>query len=515
MSGVLRRPGLTLAVLCFAQGMILLDVTIVNVALPSIQHDLGVSPGALEWVVGAYALALATLIPFGGALGDRYGRRRFFLAGLALFTLASALCALSTVDVELICFRVLQGVGGAAMSALTLSILVETYPAPKRAAAIGTWAAIAGLGFGAGPVVGGLLLGVFGWSSVFWVNVPLGLLALLLGLVAVPDSRDPRPRPLDLAGGALSAAGLFSVTFALTESTSSGWSSPAVLGLLSAGVVLLVVFYVAEHRVAEPMLPPALVHQRVFRTTNAVYFFGYLALTGMFFYVTLYEQNLHGWSALRTGLSWLAMNLPFLAVAQGAGRLALRFSRRGIIVTGAVLGGLSVVGLAQVTVHTPYWVLALCYVALGLGYGLFVPAGSTAAMADIPEGVSGVASGVLNTSRQLGASVGLAVLGSIGATTVLHRWATATAGLPADQQATARSLSSDVAGGQTAAVSSRLGPAAAHQAADAFMSGYRLALTVAGLTMLGAAVLAAVGLRSETHPDQAEHALAPAPARAA
>src|ERR1700683_2709378 len=223
MRGTTSAPAgsrrLTLVAMCLAQGMILLDVTIVNVALPSIQRDLHTTTGNLEWVVSAYALALATLIPCGCALGDRFGRRRFFVVGLIIFTLASSACALSTGAVELVAFRVLQGVGGALMSALTLSILVEAYPAERRAKAIGTWAGAAGLGFGLGPVVGGLLLGVADWSSIFWVNVPIGVCAVIITLRGVVESKDTQPRRFDVVGVVLSVTGLFSLTFALTITT--------------------------------------------------------------------------------------------------------------------------------------------------------------------------------------------------------------------------------------------------------------------------------------------------------
>jgi MFS family permease len=200
-----------------SQAMILLDVTIVNVALPSIQQELHVQPANLEWVVGAYTLVLAALILVGGTLGDRFGRKRVFLVGLCIFTLASAGCALSQDDKMLIAFRALQGVGGAAMAALTLSILVHAYDPEHRTSAVGTWAAISGLGFGLGPVLGGLLIQAFDWSAIFWVNVPIGVACGAVALVAVEESRDPQARRLDVLGALLAAGGLFLLTFALIE----------------------------------------------------------------------------------------------------------------------------------------------------------------------------------------------------------------------------------------------------------------------------------------------------------
>ena len=254
------RPGqrLTLAVACTAQIMMVLDVMIVSVALPSLQHELHLSPAGLEWVVSAYALALAALIPTGGALGDHFGRRRIFMSGVALFTLASVGCALSVSGGMLIGFRVIQGIGGAVMSSLTLSLIAEAYPPEARTGPIGLWAAVSGLAVAGGSVVGGLLLSVFPWSSIFWVNVPIGVVALVISQVAVAESREPVPRPFDTGGVALSASGLLFLTFGFVDSSDASWHSPVVAACVVAGVALLVIFFVWEHRTAFPMVPPAL-----------------------------------------------------------------------------------------------------------------------------------------------------------------------------------------------------------------------------------------------------------------
>ena len=233
VTGLQKR--LTLLAMCIGQGMILLDVTIVNVALPSIQRQLHESSGDLEWVVSAYALSLAALIPLSGTLGDRFGRKRFFAVGMVVFALGSVACALSTSAPELIGARAFQGVGGAIMSALALSILSETYSGKARAGAIGIWATVAGLGFGLGPVVGGLLLGVFGWSSVFWVNVPFAVAGVVLTVTVVPESRNPDTRAVDVPGVLASAAGLLALTFGLVESSSNSWTSTPVWVSIVAG----------------------------------------------------------------------------------------------------------------------------------------------------------------------------------------------------------------------------------------------------------------------------------------
>jgi len=481
--------------MCLAQAMILLDVTIVNVALPSIQRELDLSPGGLEWVISAYALALATLIPLGGALGDRYGRKRVFLAGLAIFTVSSAGCALSGTDLALIASRACQGAGGALMSALTLSLLVEAFPPERRAWAIGTWAGIGGLGFGAGPIVGGLLLGAFDWSSIFWVNVPVGIVGAVVTLAGVAESRDPAARRLDIVGVVLSALGLFAITLALVESSTEGWVSPVVLGLSTAGVVALVAFAAWERHTASPMVPAVLVQDRVFLAANGVYALSYLALTGSLFYVTLYYQNIRGWSALHTGLSWIPLNLPFLVVAELAGRIAGRFRREALITTGAVIAAVGVLGLSRLGADSPYALAVVAYVCVGLGFGILVPACSNAAMSTVPPGASGIASGLLNTSRQIGTSVGLAVLGSIGVGLAVHDWHRRLAALPVSLRSGASGLASDVAGGQVDTVTRSLGPGAAHDAVASFLRGYQVAMTVGGIALLAAAVLGGLGLR--------------------
>src|SRR5262249_12367133 len=272
---------------------------IVNVALPAIQRDLHVSTGNLEWVISAYTLSLATLILVGGALGDRYGRKRVFLLGLVVFTTCSALCALARTGPQLIVARALQGVGGALVAALTLSILVDALPPERRTSAIGTWAAVAGLGFGIGPILGGILLSAFSWSAVFWVNVPIGVAAVALAAVVVRESRDPGARALDPVGALLAATGLFLLTFGLIETHRAGWGSAAGAGALVAATLLLATFVVWERRVAAPMVPLGLLRARRFASANTIFFLVYLSLTGMFFYVTLYFQNLRDWSALR------------------------------------------------------------------------------------------------------------------------------------------------------------------------------------------------------------------------
>jgi DHA2 family methylenomycin A resistance protein-like MFS transporter len=490
-----RRRRLTLAAMCVGQGMILLDNTIVNVALPSIQSGLGVSPGNLEWVVNAYVLALAALILIGGTLGDRYGRKRVFLAGLAVFTALSAACALAPDDPALIAFRALQGAGAALMAPLTLAILIDAYPEDRRTYAIGVWAAAAGIGFGSGPIVGGVLIGLFDWSAVFWVNVPVGVGAFVLTLRVVRESRNPQARRLDPLGAVLIGAAVFLFTFALIETNEHAWLSAYTLALLGAAAILLAAFVAWELRVTDPMVELGLFRSRRFVAGSVVYGVSYLALAGMFFFMTLYFQNVRGWSALETGLSWLPLNLPFLAVTPFAGRIVGRFGSAHTSGFGVLVAAVGTLGLATLGVDSSYWAACACYVLLGLGYGLLVPAVSSAAMGAVPREQAGTGSGILNASRQLGAAVGLAALGSISVAAVSNTWDERVAAMPADLRPEAETLVQRVAGAEGEAVGRALGAQAAEPAFDAFMSGLHAGLWVAGAAMLVAAALAFAGLR--------------------
>ena len=492
------NPNLTLVAMCIAQAMVLLDNTIVNVALPSIQHDLVVTPGNLEWIVNAYVLALASLILVGGTLGDRYGRRRLMLIGLTVFTVMSAACALSTDEHVLIIFRALQGIGAAIVAPLTLSILSATFAPERRASAFGIWAAAAGLGFGAGPIVGGLLLSQFGWSSVFWVNVPIGVAGVLMVAYVVPESHDPSPRRLDLPGSALISAALLVLTFAVIETDEAGWLSGQTVGLLVAAAVMLVAFVWHERRTAEPMLPLDFFRSARFSVASGVYAVMYLALAGVFFFVTLLFQDVKGWSALRLGMSWLVMNVPFLAISIFAGRLT-RLMGTATCWLGVLLGGLGILDFARLDAGSSFWQAVPGYLLIGFGYGMAVPTLSAAAMQSVPAERSGVGAGVLNTARQAGASVGLAILGSISLSFVTRAWNSRIPQLPPGSRGAAHGLVEQVAGGEAAAIQKQLGGNAFHLAVDSFVPGMRAALLVAGILMLMASAGAFLALRSPRH----------------
>jgi DHA2 family methylenomycin A resistance protein-like MFS transporter len=491
--GLQRR--LTLLAMCIAQGMILLDVTIVNVALPSIQRELGESSSELEWVISAYALSLAVLIPLSGSLGDRFGRKRLFTAGMVVFALGSVACALSASALDLIAARAVQGVGGAMMSALALSILSEAYSGKARAGAIGIWATSAGLGFGLGPVVGGLLLGTFGWSSIFWVNVPFALAGVALTVTVVSESRNPDTRPVDVPGVLTSTAGLLALTFGLIESSSGSWTSAPVWAPLAAGLVLLACFAWWEHRAPVPMIPSEVLRLRSFATACGVYLFSYAALTGVYFYLTLLYQDVDGWTALRTGLSWLFMNIPFLGMARLAGRLSRRLPAATIAGGGCLVTAVGVFTFSTLTPSSPFVIAAIGYVVFGVGTGIWIPGVANVAMRDVPPGLSGTASGIFNACRQVGTSIGLAILGSIGADAATSAWRSQVAQLPGAARQAAIGQARDVASARIGQVTRALGGHHRAAAELAFSHGYQVAVLTAGLCLIAAAIIAAFGLR--------------------
>lgn len=426
-SPTLQRRRFALLALCLAGFLIQLDVTIVNVALPAIQRSLGAGPGALEWVIGGYALSLTVFIPLTGALGDRYGHRTILLAGLIIFGVASIAAALSPTASALLVARMGQGLGGAAMLALTLAVLTDIYPAEQRGHAIGWWAAIGGTGFGAGPIVGGLLLSVAGWSAIFWINLPLVCLAVVLVAGTVPAQSIVTGRhPIDLPGLTILSISLGLVTFALNTAADQTAGVARIAVPLVAGVIGLACFVFQQRTAREPLIPRQVRTDRAFIGACTVYLLGYTGSSGALYYVTLLFQNADGWSALRTGLSWLLMNVPFLLVAHAAGHIQRILPARWTVALAGMLAAVGFALLATAADRTTFLTTALGYLAAGAGFGLLVPGVTQLAMRDLPREVAGAASALLNSSRQLGTAIGLAAIGMIGAIATRTQWAALT-----------------------------------------------------------------------------------------
>ena len=398
----------------FGLFMIMLDNTVVNVALPSIQRDFEIGVSELEWIVNAYALTFAVLMLTGGKLADLFGRRLIFVVGLAIFTLSSLACGLATSSEALIGARTVQGVGAALMNPATLSIISATFPPRQRGLAIGIWAGVSAMALAIGPLVGGLLTQHIDWSWIFFINIPVGLLAIAASYAFIRESRDTaEEQRLDLPGLLSSGLALFALTFALIEGASYGWSSGRILGLFAAAALGLVAFVWLELRQRVPMLDLSLFRNPTFAGANAVALLVFLAMFGVFFFVSLYLQNILGYSAVQAGATFLPMTLLIMLVAPVAGKLADRFGSRWLVAAGMTLVSLSLALFSRLGLDSTFWTAFPGLVAGGLGMALTMTPVMTAGLGAVPVDKAGVGSGVLNSFRQVGGALGIAVIGAI------------------------------------------------------------------------------------------------------
>ncbi len=402
-----------LATLCVAFFMVILDTTIVNVALPSIGRGLGSGVTGLQWVVDGYTLVFAALLLAGGSACDRLGARRVFLVGLAAFTAGSGLCSLSPGIGALVAARLVQGVGAAMVLPASLALITSGFADPKaRARAIGVWAAVAGGATAVGPVAGGLLVQLAGWRSIFLVNVPVGAIGLLLGARFVVETAR-RSRRFDLPGQALAAGALVALTLALVEAGSLGWGSPFVLGAVAAAAVLGTGFFAVESGASEPMLPRRLFASARFSAATLVGLVLNFGIYGQVFVLSLYFQDSRHYSALGTGIALLPFAAMTVAGPVAVGRLTARVGPRAPMVAGQLFAALGSGLLAFAGPHSAYGFLAWGLVALGAGMALTMPSMTAAVVQSAPGDLAGVASGVLNTARQVGGAIGVALLGSL------------------------------------------------------------------------------------------------------
>ena len=459
-------PWLVLVVLCLGFFMILLDTTIVNIAIPQMSEHLDASLSEILWIINAYVLTYAVLLITAGRLGDLYGPKQLFMVGLVIFTVASAACGFAQSPTQLIIFRVIQGVGGALLTPQTLSVLTTIFPPDKRGAAFGIWGAVAGVATLAGPVLGGWLVTDFGWRWIFFVNVPVGVLTLVLAGIVMPDLR-PRRRPrLDWTGTALVSVGLFLVTFGLIEGQSHDWGKVwgpiTIIEIIVAGVVVLGVFAVHQwtHQQHEPLVPFQIFRDRNFSVMNFVAASIAFGMLGLFLPLTIYLQSVLGLSALQAGLTTAPMSLISMFIAPVAGRTADRLGGKWILFAGLTLfsTGMGIL-IASSHVGSSRSHLLPGLIVAGVGLGLTFAPLQTIAMRNVEPQLAGAASGMINTTRQLGGVIGAAAVGALlqaQLSTHLKTAAVANAGqLPAQYRSQViealshvASGSQDIAGGQ-------------------------------------------------------------------
>ncbi|HEX2391616.1 MAG TPA: MFS transporter, partial [Solirubrobacterales bacterium] len=409
-----NRKWWTLGAMCFALFMIMLDNTVVNVALPSIQKDLGASISGLEWTVNGYTLSFAVLLATGGRLGDIFGRRRMFLAGVVIFATSSATAGLAPDETALVVSRIVQGVGAALMMPGTLSIITDAFPAHERGKAMGTWAGVSALALAIGPVLGGFLTEHVSWRAIFYLNIPVAIGAVAATLFAVRESRDRTVgTEVDYPGVAVLTLGLTALVLALVEGNSWGWGSTEVIGLLIAAAVALPAFVWVENRVKAPMVRFDLLRDRNFLGAVVVALIITFAMMGVFFFLALYMQDILGYTPLEAGVRFLPSTLMIVAVAPVSGRLADRFGPRWLIAGGLTLIAASLFTFSRIAVDSGYLDLLPGFMLLGIGIATTMSPMTSAAMNAVPVDKAGLASGVLSMFRMVGGSLGIAVTGAI------------------------------------------------------------------------------------------------------
>jgi EmrB/QacA subfamily drug resistance transporter len=479
--------------------MLLLDITVVNVALPSIQRDLSSSFSDLQWVVDAYALTLAAALLTAGSLADLFGRRLLYVVGLAWFTTASLLCGVATGTLFLILARGAQGIGGAIMFAVSLALLADAFRGKERGVAFGVWGAITGIAVAVGPLVGGALTSGLSWRWIFFVNLPIGVIALVITVMQVGESRDPRPRRPDWIGFITFTAALAFLVFALIRSSESGFTAPLVLGCFAAAAVLMAVFVAMELIGHQPMFELGLFRKPTF-TGGAIAAFGVSAtIFSMFLYLTLYLQDVLGYSALQTGIRLLTASAGIFLVAGIAGRLSSVIPVRLLIGLGLIVVGIGLFLMRGLNAGSSWTHLVPGLIVSGVGVGMLNPPLASTAVSVVPERQAGMASGINSTFRQVGIATGIALLGSLFASRVTSAATTDLAHVPGIS-GQAQQITTALTNGQLTSTVSTLPPAeqapVETAARAAFTSGLNDILLVAAIMAIIAGVLSLLLIRN-------------------
>jgi EmrB/QacA subfamily drug resistance transporter len=405
---------LVLAICCMSLLIVGLDNTIVNVALPSIQHDLHASVSGLQWTIDAYTLVLASLLMLSGSTADRLGRRRTFQTGLVIFTVGSLLCSLAPGLGWLIVFRMMQAVGGSMLNPVAMSIITNVFTdAKERAQAIGLWGGVIGLSLALGPIAGGTLVDTIGWRSIFWINVPIGVAAVVLTALFVPESRAERARRIDPVGQVFVLVMLATVTYAIIEGPGRGWTSPLILGLFVCSAASLVGLVRYEQRRFEPLIDPRFFRSVPFSAATIIAICAFSSLAGFLFLNTLYLQNVRDFSPFKAGLTTLPFAAMMLIFAPISGRIVGRRGTRLPLVVAGVAMTVAGLMLTNLTNTTPIWWLITTYLVFGVGFAMVNAPITNTAVSGMPRSQAGVAAAVASTSRQVGQSFGVAIIGSV------------------------------------------------------------------------------------------------------
>src|SRR4051795_235834 len=485
----MARKWFTLLAASIATFMLLLDITVVNTALPSIRNDLGGSFADLQWVIDAYTLALASVVLMAGSLADRVGRRRTFVVGLGIFSVASAAIALSPSTGFLIAARGVQGIGGAIMFALSLALIAQEFkPGRERATAMGAYGATIGVAVATGPLVGGALTDSLGWESVFYLNVPIGIAAIAMTLARVRESRDPRAAGIDWPGTITFSAALFMLVLGLVRGNQDGWGSTPIVALLTGAVVLLVAFVVIELRSKDPMLPLDLFRNRSFTGVQIAAFAVSSTLFALYLYLTLYLQGYQGDSPLEAGVKYLPISLTVFIVSAAAASLVARAPARVLMSSGLALVGLGLLLIGGREAGDSWTALVPGFITTGAGAGLVNVVIADVALSVVPKERSGMASGINDTFRQVGVSVGIAAWGAL----FLHSGSAKVESITGASGAQPRHLVEAVSSGQVPAGS---GGVAGQAARDGFLTGFNEIMLIGGGVAIAGAIAVALLVR--------------------
>jgi EmrB/QacA subfamily drug resistance transporter len=489
----LERKWWTLIAVCTAIFMLLLDITVVNVALPDIQRSLHSSFSDLQWVVDAYALTLAAFLLTAGVVGDMFGRREVFAIGLGVFSAASLVCGLSTTSLMLNMSRAVQGVGGAIMFATSLALIAQAFQGKDRGTAFGIFGAVTGGAVAVGPLVGGAITSGIGWRWIFFVNVPIGVVAIVITLARIQESRDPNSKRIDWIGFVTFSAALFMLVFALVRGNAAGWGSSEITGLLIGAAVLMAAFIVAELRQREPMLDLSLFRRPAMIGISGAAFTLSASIFSLFLYLTLFIQDDLGYGPLAAGVRFLPLTLLAFVVAPFAGKLTVRFPARYMLGVGLLLVAAGCLLMATIQADSSWTVLLPGFVLSGAGIGMINPVLASSAVAVVPSERSGMASGINSTFRQVGIATGIAGLGAIFQSDIKSKVTASLLTTPSGQQVVAQhggQLGPALTAGQVQQTLAGLPPGQAHALSVAYHVGFASSLN---LLMVIGAIIAFVG----------------------